>query len=391
MAVPTLVSAGAATAGGPYTSATVTPALPTGLVDGDVVVCLAAWWNRQGATGTVIEQTWVGWTEQYYEAFNPTGSLGDLAVAIFTATYSVTLGLPVLRFTGGSATGSTYVAQTIGVRGADPVDPIDVLGDTIQTAASLTSFVVPGITTGGADRFWLLWLGKSSQASGIGASGAGGAASTVSTLNTAAGNDAFHAVLRGSLASAGAVGPHTITVSATPAGQWFGKTLALNPVSATPDQTLTGVLIPSEEAFPTGVVTGVDDQVLTGTLIASGETFYTGVLGGYIAGLLIPSAEAFPVGTVTATSGETGQPDQPVTLQRFSAEVFPPGTVVSIHEQHRAGIDRAPIGTALSQVTVGILGDFDVTGLSEGKFYVAYAFVGGKHRYLRFRYELSPA
>ena len=390
MAVPTLVSAGTATAGGPFTSATVTPALPTGLVDGDVVVCLATWWNRQGATGTVIEQTWVGWTERYYEVFNPTGSLGDLAVAIFTATYSVTLGLPVLRFTGGSATGSTYVAQTIGVRGVDPLDPIDVLGTTVQTDASLTSFVVPGITTGGIDRFWLLWLGKSSQASGMGVTGAGGAASLVSTLNTAAGNDAFHAVLRGSLASAGAVGPHTITVSATPAGQWFGKTLALNPV--TDVQTLNGVLIPSEEAFPTGVVTGVDDQVLTGTLIASAEAFYVGVVGGYLAGELITSAEEFFLGTVTAANPEVPDGlDEGALLQRFSADVFPPGTVVGVYPETRAGIDRAPIGQPLATETANELGQFTASGLSVGKFYVAYAVVDGKHRYLRFRYEVSPA
>lgn len=388
MAVPTFVSAGAVTAGGPFTTVTVTPSNPTGLVDGDLVVCVAHWWNRNGQTGTVIEQTWPGWTQQDYEVLNPAGSLADFAIAVFTASYSVSLGVPVLRFTGGNAATSTYMAQTFGVRGADLVDPIDVMGAVVQTPTAQTTITVPGITTTGPDRMIIVSFGKGAQASGGGLSPG---ATQIGSLNTAAGNDAYWWLLRTTAVSAGTILDWNATISGSPTSVLVGKTFAINPVSATPDQTFTPDYIPSGTAFYVPIFTNADDTVVSFPFLAATTTFYAPRFDVQFSPAFWTEGTDFFDATFTATSGETGQPDQPVTLQRFSAEVFPPGTVVSIHEQHTAGIDRAPVGLALSQVTVGVLGDFDVTGLSDRKFYVAYAFVGGKHRYLRFRYELSPA
>jgi hypothetical protein len=87
----------------------------------------------------------------------------------------------------------------------------------------------------------------------------------------------------------------------------------------------------------------------------------------------------------------SGEPEVPATLQRFSADVFPPGTSVSIHEAHRAMADRGPSGLPLAVETVDSLGRFTASGLTDGKWYVAYAVVESKHRYLRFRYEASTS
>lgn len=385
MAVPTLVGTGAATSGGPFTSTSVTPAMPTGMIAGDVVVGLVQWHNRNNQTGTAVGENSGGdWTAQSLDIFNQSGTFNDVQMAVYTAAYPVVA--PTFQLLGGSASNSIYIVQLFAVRGADPGNPIDVLGVAAQTPAPATSISVPGVTTSGPDRFWVSWHGKAGAASGSGISGPGGAASLLGSLNAAT----YYASFRGGLASAGAVGPHTITIGGS-SGVLFGKIFAISPVSAMPDQTFTPTYIPAGTTFYVPTFTNADDTVLTFPFLTATTTFYTPRFDvGFSPAFWTEGTDFFDA-TFTVTSGETGQVDQPVTLQRFAAEVFPPGTSVSIHEQHRAGIDRAPVGLALSHVTVDALGRFDVTGLSEGKFYVAYALVGGKHRYLRFRYELSPA
>jgi len=393
VAAPTFVAAGAITAGGPVGTANATPALPSAgsLQAGDIILAHVVWLNRNANPGIpIITGPSSPWQQVSYDAFDPSGFAADGEFAVWWAPWTSGMAAPTFQMFLGDATTSTYIAQTFAVRGADAVSPIDVVGAAAETPSATSTLTIPGVTTNGPDRLLVALFVKFAQASGYGTSPGG---SPIGSINTAAGQDGYYGSVYRAIPSAGAVADWVFTIGGSPAAALMGKMYAITP-SADVQTLVAPSSIPSGEAFLGGVITGASDQVLTApSPIASGEAFPSGgkLITNVVGTAPIPSGESFPTGgTVTAFTPEPGVPDQPVTLQRFSADVFPPGTSVSIHEAHMGWPDRAPVGVALSTATVDARGSFNASGLSAGKWYVAYARVAGKHRYLRFRYEVSP-
>lgn len=136
-AATTFVAAGAAATAN---NASVTPALPAGLVVGDLVVAWAS--IRNSGTGTV--DTPAGWTQ--IVASGNTALLGRIYDGVFAA--------PVITFTGGVANSDT-IGQCAAFRGAD------ILAHTtnaqLNASAQDVSYPLATITADGCVVLYLAW------------------------------------------------------------------------------------------------------------------------------------------------------------------------------------------------------------------------------------------
>jgi hypothetical protein len=68
-----------------------------------------------------------------------------------------------------------------------------------------------------------------------------------------------------------------------------------------------------------------------------------------------------------------------VTLQ---TDRFPQGTKVAVYPEGARQDGRSPAGQPVAEATVGKDQTLEVTGLEEGRSYVAYAKVDDEHRYV---------
>ena len=160
------------------TSATIAPALPTGLEEDDLMLLI--WWNRQG--GRTI--TWpAGWTEWYK---NTTTSTWGIAVRPYqsgdtapTVTYSSTL------------SGYTTIARVIAFRGIDPDGYEDTVGSEVATLDNAALGPIPAINAkyaGSAVLALAAWENDSTLTSGA-PSGDGLIWNAIGETNTTDGDD----------------------------------------------------------------------------------------------------------------------------------------------------------------------------------------------------------
>jgi hypothetical protein len=383
VAVPTLVSVGTASSGGGSVSHTATPGLPSSGVAGDLLLTQVVWLAARTGGPSPSISTPSGWTLLQFELLDIPGFSSYGIAAWYWAPQGAAA--PSFTLSNGAAGNSSFWAQIIRVRGADVTAPLDAQSTFYAGTTFTNTGTINTVTTTGPDRFLLLAGFKTNAGSGGGSAGISGVVTPVSLFNVTTGVGVTGAVWRAAAASAGAQGSWATNIGGV-AGIVYGKALAIKPSSS--DLTVAPAFIASAEQVFTPVVTQASDLVVAPGFISSQEEFYApdidqGIVVGFIA-----SQEMFFAPVVEAKD-PAGQPLQPATLQRFGADVFPPGTVVSLYEAHFGWPDRAPVGRALAQQTVDSLGTFSVSGLVDRKFYVAYAFVAGRHRYLRFRYEAS--
>jgi hypothetical protein len=376
---PTYVGAGLITSGGGNATHTATPGLPsTGiLLDGDYLLAAILWLSRSTTT-PVITASAGGWIQVTSDF-----SFGVGRFATYGVPYTPGMAAPEFGLFFGTAGISTYVARVFAFRGVNLASPEDAESALVVDTGTVATY--PTVTTTGTERLQVAFASKSAQSTG--SSGPSGYTAISPISNHGAGDDASFMAHIKAIPAAGVVPAVNPTMGGT-SGTILGKTLALNPGSS--DLVIAPELIDpaeTETLFWAPVVTQSSDQVVAPGFIATAEAVYAPVVSqGGVTPVFLESQEQVFVPTVEVIL-PSGEPEEPMILQRFSAEVFPPGAIVTIHEAHRAGIDRSPEGRALSQSTVNALGQFQVTGTAPGKWYVAYAVVAGKHRYLRFRSE----
>jgi hypothetical protein len=136
-ASPTAVAAGAATIG---TNASVTPALPAGILDGDLLVIFAS--IRNSGAGAVA--TPAGWTQ--------VGVSGNIAT--LARRYTTGVVAPLVTFTGGVANATT-MARMVAVRNAH-ITPVTVVGqlNAIQQNMPYPDFITTVVKTLALYHFW---------------------------------------------------------------------------------------------------------------------------------------------------------------------------------------------------------------------------------------------
>lgn len=379
------VGAGVATSGGGVTSVTINPGLPAGAAAGDLLLAVVIFYAR--TTGCFVQAGGAEWDALTEDTLNPFGTDGDGKLATFVAPYEVGMPTPAFNLFFGTAGTSTYIAQIHALRDMNMADILDAQAIN-ATATSVTSFALPAITTTGPDRL-LFGIGVKAAITDS-ASVGGGWTQAQPFISTAAGADASMLQQWRAAAAAGTVAAVTATMAGS-SGFAAGKVLALK--SAGTDLAIYPTFFDPEESetlFWNPVVSKASDLLISPTFLDTAEEFYapTIVLSGITPDFLDSQTEFYTATVQVIAPG--GEPEQPVVLQRFSAEVFPPGTIVTIHDGHRAWPDRAPIGPVLSMSTVDELGRFEASGLTDNRWYAAYGVVDGRHRYLRFRFEASP-
>jgi hypothetical protein len=345
-------------------------------------------WANRNAEGTVVPVD-DGWETVANDVFNPVGStVADGVLAAFWKPWEIGMGLASFQATGGFSVAS-YVGRVFSVRGADLTNPIDVVAGAVETAAASTSVTV-GAMTASPECLIVNVAAKFALNSGGGTSldqsGLLVPAVLVGNAQTSAGDDATLSIYaRGNLPG-GLIAATRHTISGAEA-HLIGNQFAIRGASS--DPVIAPGVIASGEVVYQPAVANSGDKIIAPGVIASGEVVYAPRLElSGIVPAFIESGEVVFLPVVVVLDSE-GNPVVPVVLQRSSADVFPSGTVVSIHAAHMGWPDRAPAGASLAVETVDELGRFSASGLMLDGWYVAYAFVGGKHRYLRFRYEAS--
>jgi hypothetical protein len=380
------VGAGTATSGGGSSAITATPALPNTslLQDGDFLVAVVWWAHRNGTSGNIAVDASGNWSLLTSNTLDLSGTSNDGLLCTYKAVYATGMPAPEFLCFGGAGAASVFVARVLAIRDVDTGSPL-----LSHTAVSLSGADGAGAAfTSQVPAVGSVQLGiavKWKTSTGYSVSGTW---QPVGITSTDAGDDATLVLVQRALSTTTATGEQAVNLGA-PQGYTAAKAIMLRPTAA--GLTVVPDFIVSAEAFYAPVVSKADDKILAPGFISSAEAFYTPVVSlSGITPTFIGSAEEFYIAAVTVIAAGGGI-EEPIRLQQFGADVFPSGTVVTIHEAHKGWPDRAPVGAALSMATVDELGSFQASGLMDGNWYVAYAFVAGKHRYLRFRFEASPS
>lgn len=229
----TYVGAGAASTGN---NAGLTPALPSGLADGDLLLAVAS--IRNSGTGTVAGAT--GWS--------PVAASGNLAV--LGRFYNGSVTAPVITFSGGVANADT-IARVVAVRGVAP-DALSqsVWADLLNSSAQNIAFPALDVPGDGYGLLMALW--KQDDATSL-TTPAGWTA--VGLTSTTTGDDASQALFYQIQTTETDISSGSSTVTGGASAISRGLLLALKPAAAI-TTNLQDVYPPRVQVVVTGLTVG---------------------------------------------------------------------------------------------------------------------------------------
>src|SRR5437870_974588 len=271
-ALITFLGVGAAAAAN---NASVTPALPTGLVAGDLMI---AYVTARG-NGTIGDPA--GWTVRFEEQWYATDNLHKAQIAwrIFQTGDTA----PAFTYTGGAA-GDDVIGQIAAYRGADRVNPLADLGAISNNAAAQNIGPITGFTpTNAGNNGAVIVLGhKGDDWTSIAAlSGDGLAWVDIGQYSSTAGNDASivwnHAIYSGAPPT---ITAKTFTVTGGTSTTGAGKMISIKTAGTTiadgtnPGNTTIapGAAATDVDAFTLQTTTGGTDTVTAVTVTLAAGT-----------------------------------------------------------------------------------------------------------------------
>jgi hypothetical protein len=121
-------------------SATLTPGIPAGLSDGDMMLCFASLRENAGTTDITMP---AGWTPLFATQRHPSG---ENSIRAFYRRFVTGDTAPTVTFAGGG-TGDTTLAVIVGFSGGLAAgDPLDVLGTFSTNASAVNVGPITGVT-----------------------------------------------------------------------------------------------------------------------------------------------------------------------------------------------------------------------------------------------------
>jgi hypothetical protein len=295
---------------------TVAPGIPAGVSTGDLMLAVLAGGNT--GAWSVSNQGGGSWTDIGQAQIGTTTTAAN--VQIFSDYYNGSQTAPTFNTPGNNGVGR--IIYITGARSADEAGPFAGLSaDLSDSSGDVNVSLASGFSTSDDDCLILLVAGAQDDNPTFGAtwSNANLASITVRLSDTTTqGNDSSLDVVTGTLASAGAVGTFTNTL--TGVGNVAALVLAIRPPS-TGGQTVTGVVLTVTPSLPvalldhkvTGVALSITPSLPAGTVsVPSGQTV-TGValsitpslpaalLDHKVTGVALSIAPSLPAGALAHT------------------------------------------------------------------------------------------